>query len=894
MLNDYTPQSPFRRIIALLLIALLVPLFTPTTSAQAAVTIVYVDADAPLDVNDGSSWAQAYTTLQDALTQAEPTTEAPVEIWVAAGTYYPDEGGGQADNDRSATFTLKNNVAIYGGFAGTETQLSERDWETNRVTLSGDLIGNDLPNVATNGDNAHHVVTGSGTDATAILDGVTVIGGNANGAGTWGYGGGMYTNAGSPTLTNVTFSVNVGLDGGGMHNDNGSAPTLTDVTFTNNTAAGGGGGMFNTNSNPTLINIAFIDNTAHNGGGMYNTNSNPTLTNGSFSTNRTRFADSGGMYNTTSNPTLTNGSFITNSTRTADGGGMFNTNSNPTLNNVIFVRNNVDFFGGAGMANENGSSPTLTNVTFIENRAGSGSGMHNTANSNPTLTNVAFIDNFAEDIGGGMWNVESSPTLNNVTFTGNFATDGGGMSSHSSNPRLNDVSFNANIGNTGGGMLNLSNSNPILTNVTFSANIAQSDSGGGMFNSSSNPILTNVTFSANIAVREGGGMLNSEGSSPTLTNVTFSANASIVAGSGMLNRNDSRPTLHNVIIAGSMRGEDCINQSGSSLNAASSNNLIQDADQACDLVDGANGNLVGVDPLLGPLADNGGATQMYALLPDSPAINAGSNAACAETDQRGISRPQGAVCDIGAYELVDTVAPTIMAITRIDPNPVTSRGQSRFLITFSEPVRGVDIADLQLKPISSQSDVQITELMGNGAVYTVTVVPESGDGFLRLDVPDTATITDPVGNPLEGLPFTQGEVYLIDRAAPTVRIRQADMQSDPADETPILFNVEFSTPVFGFEAADIILGGDAPGRLSATVSGSGKTYTVSVSGMTGNGVVRIIIPAGIAWNLAGRVNLDATNIDNEVTYHAGGPPFDLYLPLFRNALSLPRSSAIPE
>ena len=146
------------------------------------------------------------------------------EIWVMAGTYTPDASG-----DRAATFQLKSGVALYGGFAGTETLRSQRDWATHVTTLSGDI--------GTSGDvadNSYHVVTGSGADATAVLDGFTITGGNADGSAPDNSGGGLYTSGGSPTLTNVIFRANSAHQGGGMHNDNSSSPTLTNVTLSGN------------------------------------------------------------------------------------------------------------------------------------------------------------------------------------------------------------------------------------------------------------------------------------------------------------------------------------------------------------------------------------------------------------------------------------------------------------------------------------------------------------------------------------------------------------------------------------------------------------------------------------------------------------------------------------
>ena len=211
---------------------------------------VYVNINAT-GSNNGASWKDAYTDLQTALANTLSGS-----IWVARGTYYPTSG-----TDRLATFTLKNGVKIYGGFVGTETLLTQRNWTTNVTTLSGDIgtVG-----VAT--DNSYHVVKGSGTDNTAVLDGFTITAGNANFSGTGASGGGIFNSYGSPTISNVTFSGNSASHGGGMYNAD-SSPSLTNVTFSSNT----GGGMYNFDfSNPSLTGVTFSGNSADKGGGMFN------------------------------------------------------------------------------------------------------------------------------------------------------------------------------------------------------------------------------------------------------------------------------------------------------------------------------------------------------------------------------------------------------------------------------------------------------------------------------------------------------------------------------------------------------------------------------------------------------------------------------------------------
>jgi hypothetical protein len=234
-----------------------------------------------IGAGDCSSWVDA-CALQTALT----TAISGDEIWVAAGKYIPITG-----TDRTATFRLKSGVAIYGGFAGTETQRGERNPSVNVTILSGDLNGDDGAGFANYSDNAYHVVflTGGGPDT--ILDGFTVTGGNATlyRDSTHAFGGGMLISGSSPTLMNDTFSGNVANYGGAMYIGNGSYPALSNVTFSGNLAGGGfGGGVFNNNGgNPTFTNVTFSGNSAGSfGGGIYNTNnSNPTLMNVTFTGN---------------------------------------------------------------------------------------------------------------------------------------------------------------------------------------------------------------------------------------------------------------------------------------------------------------------------------------------------------------------------------------------------------------------------------------------------------------------------------------------------------------------------------------------------------------------------------------------------------------------------------
>jgi hypothetical protein len=115
------------------------------------------------------------------------------QIWVAAGTYKPTDG-----TDRAATFELVNGIRVYGRFAGTETDRSERDWVANPTILSGDIgVAADTT------DNCYHVVTNTGNDSTTVFDGFTVTGGHATGS--QESGGGMGNNHSDPLVVNTVF-----------------------------------------------------------------------------------------------------------------------------------------------------------------------------------------------------------------------------------------------------------------------------------------------------------------------------------------------------------------------------------------------------------------------------------------------------------------------------------------------------------------------------------------------------------------------------------------------------------------------------------------------------------------------------------------------------------------
>jgi len=313
--------------------------------------IVFVNADAVLG-GDGMSWQTAHSSLQDALAETTAT-----EIWIADGTYKPAGPGG----DREATFQLRSGVRIYGGFAGGEARLDQRDPATNLTILSGDLNGDDDPDPApalwresTRSDNSYHVLTGHGTDATARVDGVIITAGNAS------------------ELTDAT------AHGGGLWNRDGS-PTLVDCVFVSNGARGGGGVYSGKPGTLTLINCAFIGNAAFNGGGI-SAGGETTLVNCVFNDN---YGESSGaaVYSADywTERTLINCTLVGNWGGSA--AGVMISDGHVTLRNCILWGNTVDGETGESAQIElyTGWYATLdVGYSCIQGWTGDLGGVHNT------------------------------------------------------------------------------------------------------------------------------------------------------------------------------------------------------------------------------------------------------------------------------------------------------------------------------------------------------------------------------------------------------------------------------------------------------------------------------------------------------------------------------------
>jgi parallel beta-helix repeat protein/predicted outer membrane repeat protein len=371
--------------------------------------IIYVDADAT-GANDGSSWADAYNFLQDALADANASAK-PIDIRVAQGVYKPDQGAGITPGDRTATFQLIRGVALKGGYTGFgEKDPNARDINLYETILSGDLNGNDvevndpcdLENEPTRAENSYHVVIASETNETAVLDGFTITGGNANGPRPNSLGGGIYSYSSSPTIMNCTISGNSSVrnagggirnHGTGMYHHLNCNPTIINCTISRNY-----GGGIKSSGSPTLINSQINRNDG--GCGMINGLGNPTLINCTISGN-----NAGGWDSCDSYSTLINCMFVGNSSDW-NAGAWFSVDSDSVLVNCVFVGNSARNEGG-GIYSMSDYSMTLTNCILWSNRDKGGMDASAQIYDRDSI-NYCCIQGWTGDL-GGIGNIDEDP-----------------------------------------------------------------------------------------------------------------------------------------------------------------------------------------------------------------------------------------------------------------------------------------------------------------------------------------------------------------------------------------------------------------------------------------------------------------------------------------------------
>lgn len=408
-MNAGCNSSLLRFVTALLFAALALP---------AEATRYHVKYEGGDDNDDGLFWSSAFKTVQKAIDAARNNPTPPHEIWVAAATYYPDEGPSPiVDNDPEQTFEMLTFVSLYGGFVGNETTLEQRDYEMNETVLSGDIDQDGLLD-----GNSWHILTFqevvAGDNPTAVVDGFTIREGYANG-----------TNGPTP-------ADDINILGGGavlslstgdcVDNIMGAlGPTFRNCRFEDNKAAGAGGAIGGCNIGVVLENCVFKNNEAEDF--MV------------FIDNR-----GGGAVSVTGDMHVIGCTFVNNTSQGAGtevgrGGALENNGQNlgqdgVKVVNCKFLNNQTNGNGGGASLEGDGY---VVNCLFAGNRSlgtgapGSalegGGGLRATVGMD--VLNCTFVDNQAEDAeldnanGGGLLfhGMGDPPIVRNCIFWGNSA-----------------------------------------------------------------------------------------------------------------------------------------------------------------------------------------------------------------------------------------------------------------------------------------------------------------------------------------------------------------------------------------------------------------------------------------------------------------------------------------
>ena len=527
-------------------------------------------------------------------------------------------------------------------------------------------------------------------DGRAWLTGGTVYSNTSN------YGGGVHVSQGQTVLAGGVIAENAAQDGGGVHVNYGtSAFTQTSGLITDNTATRHGGGVYIASGSFALTGGQVINNTAaQRGGGLYAqfgivdmyagdiVSNTANLGGGVFmdislglwrqlggSVNHNHaISQGGGVFLNYAPGEMSGGTVSAN--QAPSGGGVYVSGSSSvyTQTGGELSLNTAD--NGAGLYVAYGQA-TVANAQIFSNTAASNGGGAFVSSGDLVVSDGQIFDNIATGNGGGVYLFLPAATLtaeNNSSIGGNRATLGGGLYVYSATATLSQSDL---FGNTtaedGAGLYNLGGIVTLVKTTVNDNGAGGLKYGGGAFNSGTLVVqdstfygntayrggaiytenlldLTNSTITQNEADQNGGGIYNN--GVFTATNVTITGNEATNGGpsGGGGVYNVTTAILKNTIIAGNSTGLD-----GAGTFTSLGYNLC--LDPLSGLTESTD--LVGLAPLLGPLQDNGGETWTHALLPGSPAINAGTCIDVPILDQRGLPRPDvdSGRCDIGAFEV---------------------------------------------------------------------------------------------------------------------------------------------------------------------------------------------------------------------------------------------------
>lgn len=380
---------------------------------------------------NGTSWKNAFMDLQPALDAAAPGTQ----IWVAYGTYKPTSVHGLVEEEdfydveefnRYKHFRMKNGVEIYGGFAGTETELSQRDIEAQETILSCDLGEADEQN-----DNCFHIFyhpAGLDLDETAVLDGFSMMGGAADDSAPHDAGSVMYNDGSSPVIRNGWIYWNYSFKGAVFYNKD-SSMKVTKTKFVNNEAPYSKGGVFyNENSDIEISECDIANSWAEgdndsNGGVIYSVGGKTVITDTLFTKNQANmggaiFIESGDLDISGCNFEENKGEF---------GAAIYVKSGNAVISKSDFRFNDTYSYGdtdGRGAVYMIDSEVEVTDSVFYKHISGRGGAIYSTSategGSKLTVINSAFSVNKMTEQGGALYLNRTNTDIVNSVFFKNY------------------------------------------------------------------------------------------------------------------------------------------------------------------------------------------------------------------------------------------------------------------------------------------------------------------------------------------------------------------------------------------------------------------------------------------------------------------------------------------
>ena len=513
----------------------------------------------------------------------------------------------------------------------------------------------------------------------------------------------------------------------------------------------------------------------------------------------------------------------------------------------------------SGQADPTNASPINFTVGFSKRVTGFGTG-------DVTVSGTAGATTAIVTSSGATYNVAVSGMTSDgtviVTIAAGVATDAAGNGNLSSASVDNTVTFDATAPtvaiNQAGGQADPTNASPVNFTVVFSEPVTGFGSGD---------VTVSGTAEATTAIVAGSGTTYGVAVSGMTSNGTvIVAVAAGVATDAVGNPNVASTSVDNTVTFDVTVSTVTIERAGDQAdptNASSIEFTVLFGEPVTgfgseDVIVGGSAGATTATVTGGGAAYTVVASGMTSDGTVTAAIGAG-----ATLDASGNANAASISADNTVF--YDATPPTMtveQAAGQVDP---TNASSTNFTVVFSEAVTGFGTGDVTVDGTAGATTAIVT---GGPTTYNVAVSGMTSDGTVTITIAAGVAV-DAAGNPNAASTSVDNTVTL-DATVPTVTIEQAEQQADPTNVSPTDFTVVFSEPVSGFDSEDVTIAGTA-GATTATVTGTGPTYNVAVSGMTSDGTVIVTIAAGVATDAARNPNEASTSVDNVVTFDATAP-----------------------